>query len=118
MSNHEIDPVFNKRNPLKEFFAKIYLILTLDCEQSAKLTSDSFDRDLDWSEFLAAKLHRLICSKSRRLDRQLVQLHNAFVEIQQRQGAMLDMPEPVKNRIRERLKRNDSKDQNSRDSSD
>lgn len=95
---------------MKEFLSKIYLILTLDCEQSAKITSDSFDRDLDWSEYLAAKLHRMICSKSRNLDRQLVQLHHAFVENQSNLAVIEDMPEPVRNRIREKLKRNDSED--------
>lgn len=56
------------------FIQKIYLILTLDCEQSARLTSDSFDRELDWSERIANRLHRLICGKSRRLHHQLVAL--------------------------------------------
>lgn len=49
----------------------IWMILTLDCQGSAELTSQSFDRKLHWSENLAVKLHCMICSKSRRLNRQL-----------------------------------------------
>lgn len=101
---------------MKKFLAKIYLILTLDCEQSAKLTSDSFDRKLDWSEYVAATLHRLICSKSRKLDRQLVQLHTAFIQSQQKLDALEDMPDEVKNRIRSRLTNPDDNSESSDDS--
>ena len=64
---------------MRQFFYDIYLILTLDCEGSARLTSDSIDRKLRWSETVAMKAHQLICAKSRRLDRQLLQL-NAGLE--------------------------------------
>jgi hypothetical protein len=63
---------------MKQFFADIYLILTLDCEGSAKLTSDSMDRELRWAEHVAATMHRMICAKSRKLDRQLVQLNSTI----------------------------------------
>ena len=63
---------------VKRFLLKIYLILTLDCEQSAHLTSDSFDRDLDWSERVASALHRLICGKSRKLHHQLIALNETL----------------------------------------
>lgn len=62
---------------MKRFLLKIYLILTLDCEQSAHLTSDSFDPDLDWSERVASALHRLICGKSRKLHHQLIALNES-----------------------------------------
>lgn len=61
-----------------KLLSKIYLILTLDCEQSAKLTSDAMDRPLDWSERIATVLHRMICAKSRRLHSQLNDLNNAL----------------------------------------
>lgn len=51
------------------------MILTLDCEGSAHLTSESLDRPLNWAEKLAVKFHRMICSKSRRLNRQIIQMH-------------------------------------------
>ena len=104
-------------NPLKDFLVKIYLILTLDCEQSAHLTSDSFDRDLDWSEYVATKLHRLICSKSRRLNRQLVDLNRAIqselsvkdTEVNDLLSGMMDLSTDAKDRIRSRLENLDEK---------
>ncbi len=60
---------------MKQFFSDIYLILMIDCEGSAKLTSDSLDRRLRWAERVAAFMHRLICEKSRRLHRQVVQMN-------------------------------------------
>jgi hypothetical protein len=86
---------------------KIYLILTLDCEESAKLTSDSFDRDLDWSEYWAAKLHRLICSKSRKLNRQLVELNSALCVEQNDIEKIQPMPSDAKDRIRTALQQLD-----------
>ena len=57
------------------WFKKIWFILTLDCEQSAYLTSQSFDRDLSFSERWAVRLHCLICSKSRKLKKQMTALN-------------------------------------------
>lgn len=100
-------------NSLKDFLVKIYLILTLDCEQSAKLTSDSFDRDLDWSEYIATRLHRLICSKSRRLNSQLTKLNNALQndlsnakdeETKQPLSGLMNLPAEAKERIRTKLR--------------
>ena len=97
---------------MKHFLQKIYLILTLDCAQSAKLTSDSFDRDLDWSERVAAKLHRMICSKSRKLNRQLTDLNNALQSEptgennsgSESLAGITEMSQGAKDRIRARLK--------------
>ncbi|MEM7783393.1 MAG: zf-HC2 domain-containing protein [Planctomycetota bacterium] len=58
------------------------MILTLDCEGSAHLTSESLDRPLNWAENLAVKIHRAICKKSRRLNRQLIQMHNQLHELE------------------------------------
>ena len=54
------------------------MILTLNCEGSARLTSESMDRKLNWAERAAVSGHRLVCSKSRRLNRQLLQLNEAL----------------------------------------
>lgn len=96
---------------LKNFLSKIILILTLDCEQSAKLTSDSFDRELNWAERLAVKLHCLICSKSRKLDRQLGTLNQALLNKLSEESdplnqlvSTVELPESAKERIRMRLK--------------
>ena len=63
---------------VKLFCKQIWMILTLDCERSAHLTSESLDRPLNWAETLAVKMHRLICSKSRRLNRQMIELQRAM----------------------------------------
>ena len=51
------------------------MILTLDCEGSAKLTCESMDRPLSRAERIAVSAHRLVCSKSRRLNHQLLELN-------------------------------------------
>ena len=56
----------------------IRLILTLDCEQSARMTSESFDRHLDWSERIAVRMHNAFCRRSRQLEKQLRALHAAL----------------------------------------
>ena len=57
---------------------QIWMILTLNCEDSARLTSESMDRPLNWAERFAVSGHRLVCSKSRRLNRQLLEMHKAL----------------------------------------
>ena len=42
-----------------KFFRGLWLILTLDCEQSARLTSESFDRPLSRVEIQALWIHVL-----------------------------------------------------------
>lgn len=61
---------------IKKLFGMTYLILTLDCEDSAELTSEGFDRPLDWAERTALVLHRMICGQSRRLHNQMEALHD------------------------------------------
>ena len=57
------------------------MILTLDCEGSAQLSSDSLDRNLNWYERVAVSLHCMICKKSRILDRQIVELGKKIDQI-------------------------------------
>ncbi len=58
------------------FLKSIWFILTLDCQGSAELTSESLDRPLHWAETLAVKCHCMICKKSKLLNRQLKALDN------------------------------------------
>ncbi len=57
-----------------QLIKNIWLILTLDCQGSAELTSESFDRPLHWSERVAVWFHCLICGKSRKLSKQMTVL--------------------------------------------
>ena len=63
---------------MRRIFKNIWLILSLDCEQSAWLTSESFDRTLTVSERWAVRLHNAYCKKSRSLARQLQLLDQAL----------------------------------------
>jgi len=83
---------------MKQFFSDIYVILMIDCEGSAKLTSDSLDRRLRWAERVAAFMHRLICEKSRRLHRQVVQM-NAHIK----DSFAMTMSQDARERIRKAM---------------
>lgn len=48
---------------------------------SAALTSESFDRKLHWSESAAVNLHCMICSKSRKLNRQMMVMDKRLQEL-------------------------------------
>ena len=83
----------------------IWLILSLDCEQSAQLTSDSFDRKLTWAEHVAVFMHRFICRKSRRLNRQMVILNRQLKALADDHWSMkATLSDNAKHRIRNRLK--------------
>jgi len=49
----------------------VRLILTLKCEQSTRLVSESRDRDLPFAERWAVRLHAVGCRSCRRYARQL-----------------------------------------------
>lgn len=51
--------------------SKLNLILTLDCEQSSRIISESLDRDLQFSERWAVRFHYLGCWSCRRFRRQI-----------------------------------------------
>ena len=92
---------------MKHFFRGLYLILTLDCEQSARMTSESFERRLSCFERCAVRLHNAFCRRSRRLERQLRLFHQAV----RRQHLELDVNEVAghlspesRARIRDRLR--------------
>jgi hypothetical protein len=86
-----------------KLLSKIYLILTLDCEQSAKLTSDAMDRRLDWSEQVAAVLHRMICAKSRKLHAQLNDLNLALEKSISRLEHLPDLSAEARRRMLENI---------------
>lgn len=63
---------------MKSLLRGIKLILTLDCEGSARLTSEGFDRNLTIFERIAIRMHNAMCKKSRRLAHQLRKLNEAL----------------------------------------
>lgn len=65
----------------------VICILTIDCRQSSRLTSESLDRPLRWPERVALRMHRLGCWSCRRLKRQLAFLHDAARRLDREQIA-------------------------------
>jgi len=53
----------------------IIKILTLTCEESARIASDSYERELGWAERAALKVHLLNCRWCRRVRAQLETMH-------------------------------------------
>ena len=81
-------------------------ILTLTCEQSTRLVSESLDRDLPRGERWAVRLHALCCRSCRRYRRQILFLREAV----RRGGREPDTGTPVAGasltqESRERIKR-------------
>jgi len=71
------------------WFKSIWLILTLKCNQSTQLASESLDRDLTRAESVAMRLHELLCGHCRRFHEQIVALGEA-ARLRRSQGT--DLP--------------------------
>lgn len=54
-------------------------VLTLCCDESTRLVSESLDRELPFGERLAVRLHALSCRSCRRCKKQFVFLRQALV---------------------------------------
>ena len=63
---------------MKNFLSAAKLILTLKCEQSTRIVSDSLDRELTSVERWAVRLHYIACSSCRRFGKQLRELRNTL----------------------------------------
>lgn len=86
-------------------FKGIFLILMLDCEQSARLTSESLDRPLTRSERWALKIHQACCRSSHRVARQMEMVARALQERQGPEEVTLAADE-LSAEARERIRRN------------
>ena len=69
-------------------FSTIKLILTLACEESTRLVSESLDRDLPWGERWAVRLHAVCCRSCTRYRKQIELLREAL----RRYGSDTDSP--------------------------
>lgn len=58
----------------------IRLLLTLRCEQSTRIVSESLDRDLSSVEKWAVRLHYISCRSCRRFGRQLRQVRDVITQ--------------------------------------
>lgn len=62
---------------LRNLLGATRLVLTLRCEHSTRLVSESLERELSFSERWAVRLHAIGCHSCRRVGRQLRRLHEA-----------------------------------------
>ena len=67
----------HKRGRSVGLFKAIKLILTLNCQQSSRLISDSLDRERGWAEKLAVRGHHRGCRSCRKVREQLISLNQA-----------------------------------------
>ncbi len=63
---------------MKKLVAAVRLLLTLKCEESSHLVSESFDRDLSALERWAVRLHNIGCWSCRRFAQQIQLLREAM----------------------------------------
>ena len=66
------------------FWKAFKLLLTLHCEESSRLLSEGFERDLSLVEWWAVRLHFLSCKACRRFHRQLSFLQEAARQHQEK----------------------------------
>ncbi len=80
----------------------LWRILTLHCDEAARLASGSLDRPLPGHDRLALRMHLLVCRSCRRHRRAILALR----EVAGRLGAEVDPPVPsLPDDARERIKK-------------
>ena len=90
---------------MKEFLSAAKLILTLKCEKSSQLVSDSLDRDLSAVERWAVRLHYIACWSCRRFGKQVRQIREAFEQYPQRTTDEEGLSDDAMNRIKNAIQR-------------
>ncbi len=91
---------------MSKTFKGILQILSLRCEEADRLTSESLDRQLTWSERVALQGHLVVCRGCRRARRQLLivqQTMRKSLDIADAAGDELLSPE-ARDRISQALK--------------
>lgn len=72
---------------MKNVFKKIHLILTIQCDKAAQLTSESLERKLRLHERLAIRGHQLGCWSCRQFEKQLRFMRNALRHLKEDETA-------------------------------
>lgn len=70
--------VFREEAIVKKLLSAVKLILTLKCEQSTRIVSESLDRKLSPTERWAVRLHYIGCWSCRRFGKQLRMMRDAL----------------------------------------
>lgn len=92
---------------MTRLFRSIWFVLTLSCEESSRMLSDSLDRELSRTEKTALTLHNVICRSCKRFNGQLTFLRRIAREdsVESSEG----MPDDARERIRRALEGQDPK---------
>lgn len=77
---------------VKNLLSSLRLILTLDCEQSSRIVSESLDRHLTLSERWAVRFHYIGCWSCRRFRKQVEFLREAVQKADELPIVELEMP--------------------------
>lgn len=85
---------------MKTLLARAHFVLTLNCEQSTRIVSDSLDRHLTFTERLAVRLHYIGCMSCRRFRKQIEFVRDSVQERETREIKTDGMSEDAKDRIR------------------
>ena len=91
---------------MKKFFAAAKLILTLKCEHSSHLISNSFDRKLSAVERWAVRLHHIGCWSCRRCEKQIRVLRSALKFHPEKTAEDERLSNEALNRIRNAIREN------------
>ena len=86
------------------FWRSIWYVLTLTCDESSRLLSDSLDRDLTRGERVALRLHDATCKSCKRFIRQLEFMRRAAPKAVAEGGDRALSPD-AREHIRESLRR-------------
>lgn len=92
---------------MRNVLAAMKLVLTLKCEDSTRIVSESLDRELSLSERWAVRTHYLGCWSCRRFGKQVRQLREVYQIRQTRLGEVSRLSPAAVQRIRDAI-RNDA----------
>lgn len=87
-----------------QFLRAIKLILTLHCDESERLVSESLDECLPWSERWAVRMHFVSCVHCRRLKDQLLLVRQAAQSSDGSPKAAIELPVDAKERIAQAIR--------------
>ena len=87
---------------MKALFHAIRMLLALKCDESTRIISAGFERDLTWLERWSVRLHFLSCAACRRFKKQVATLQSLFA---QRANDPAELSSPARERIAQQLRK-------------
>lgn len=78
-------------------------VLSLNCDESSRLVSDRFERDLNRYENAALSVHMMTCTGCKRMRKQFTMLHTLNQRAYPRKGGVARLPGDARRRIAKAL---------------